>query len=128
MKCYSHSEADARGICKACGRGICRDCIAEVDDSLACKNRCEDRVKSITQVLSRKSLAFSANARTFVPKLLYIISIAFFLPTVFLGFQWYTSNVGLFEKVAGCIFLGLGITVWRIGAGLSSVNQDKSDG
>ena len=44
MKCYVHPNVDAVGICRACYRGLCHDCAKEFRRSLACRDRCEDRV------------------------------------------------------------------------------------
>lgn len=47
MECFYHPETAAAGICKNCQRGICRDCIAEVTDGIACLGRCELQATSI---------------------------------------------------------------------------------
>ncbi len=47
MKCYYHPDYDAVGICKNCQKGICKECVTEIDTSLACKDRCEEDVKRI---------------------------------------------------------------------------------
>ena len=39
MKCFDHIERDAIGICGQCGRGLCRDCYAEVNGGLFCKGK-----------------------------------------------------------------------------------------
>ncbi len=45
MICYYHPTEAAVGICKHCQRGLCSACAADVDDSLACKERHEERVR-----------------------------------------------------------------------------------
>ncbi len=45
MVCYYHPERAAVGICKHCGRGLCLECTALVEDSLACKDRHEEQVR-----------------------------------------------------------------------------------
>jgi hypothetical protein len=47
MVCYYHPDRPAVGICKHCQRGLCRDCAATVDDSLACANRHEEQVRGL---------------------------------------------------------------------------------
>lgn len=50
MVCYYHPERPAVGLCKHCGRGLCNECAALVDDSLACKSRHEDQVRGLNLV------------------------------------------------------------------------------
>lgn len=56
MDCFYHPGQPAVGICKYCQRGLCVDCLAEVDDSLACKNRHEEQVHAIDTLTSRNLL------------------------------------------------------------------------
>jgi hypothetical protein len=56
MNCYYHPNQPAVGICKHCQRGLCTDCIAEVDDNLACKNRHEGQVRDVNKMTERNLL------------------------------------------------------------------------
>ncbi len=56
MNCYYHPDTPAVGFCKHCGRGLCSDCAALVDDCLACKNRHEGQVHEAQQLIQRNSL------------------------------------------------------------------------
>ena len=47
MVCYYHPDRPAVGICKHCQRGLCRDCAAIVNNSLACANRHEEQVRGL---------------------------------------------------------------------------------
>jgi hypothetical protein len=53
MVCYYHPDKPAVGICKHCPRGLCGDCAALVNDSLACKNRHEEPVRSLVLLTER---------------------------------------------------------------------------
>ena len=53
MVCYYHPDQPAVGICKHCGRGLCADCTALVDDSLACKDRHEEQVRGLNLIAER---------------------------------------------------------------------------
>ncbi len=46
MKCYQHRENEAVGVCLTCGKGVCQNCVIEVDSALYCSNGCvpEDRM------------------------------------------------------------------------------------
>ena len=56
MNCYYHPNKPAVGICKHCQRGICTDCITEVDDSLACKDHHEKQVNALGAFMERNLL------------------------------------------------------------------------
>lgn len=53
MLCYYHPERQAVGVCKQCGRGLCNDCAALIDDSLACRDRHEQQVRGLNLVTQR---------------------------------------------------------------------------
>ncbi len=56
MNCFYHPERPAVGICKHCGRGLCNECAALVDDTLACKDRHEAQVRGLSLVEQRAIL------------------------------------------------------------------------
>ncbi len=51
MKCFYHNNKDAIGICKNCSKGLCKECVTEIDKSIACKNKCEMDVKLINRMM-----------------------------------------------------------------------------
>jgi hypothetical protein len=53
MKCFYHPDADAVGLCKHCSRGVCRDCAAEREGGIACKDKHEDRVDQVSTLVDR---------------------------------------------------------------------------
>ena len=50
MNCFYHPNIPAIGLCKHCQRGLCSDCIALVDDTLACKDRHEKQVRELVEL------------------------------------------------------------------------------
>jgi hypothetical protein len=56
MNCYYHPNQPAVGICKHCQRGLCIACAADVDDSLACKDRHEEQVRNVNIITDRNLL------------------------------------------------------------------------
>jgi hypothetical protein len=56
VNCYYHPNQPAVGICKHCQCGLCSDCISEVDDSLACKDRHEEQVSALDSLMARNLL------------------------------------------------------------------------
>jgi len=55
VNCFYHPNKPAIGLCKHCQRGLCSECAAFVDDSLACKNRHEIQVHELT-LLAQKNI------------------------------------------------------------------------
>ena len=56
MNCYYHPNQPAVGLCKHCQRGLCLDCAADVDGSLACKDRHEEQVRALDTLTTRNLL------------------------------------------------------------------------
>jgi hypothetical protein len=47
MECYRHEGRTAVGCCRACLKGVCRDCAHDVDGGLACRGECEEAVRGL---------------------------------------------------------------------------------
>jgi len=62
MRCYYHSGAEAVGICKHCARGVCSACAADVQGSVACRNRCEQEVADIIRLMAQSKRSFVRTA------------------------------------------------------------------
>lgn len=56
MNCFYHPEVSAIGVCKHCGRGLCGQCVAVVDDTLACKDRHEEKVRAVNLLADRSAV------------------------------------------------------------------------
>jgi hypothetical protein len=59
MNCFNHADRSAVGICKSCGKGLCRDCAIDLQDGLACKGRCESRVRVMNQIADNNARVLS---------------------------------------------------------------------
>ena len=53
MRCYNHSDLEAVGICKACGKGLCSGCAVDLGHGLACRGDHEQRVAEFESMVSR---------------------------------------------------------------------------
>jgi hypothetical protein len=58
MKCYNHPNQDAIGICKNCSKGLCKDCITEVENGIACTSTCVEEVKLINSLINRNKTSY----------------------------------------------------------------------
>jgi len=56
MNCFYHPNQPAVGLCKHCQRGLCNSCAADVDGSLACKDRHEEQVRALDLLIARNLL------------------------------------------------------------------------
>jgi hypothetical protein len=57
MQCFAHPNESAVGLCKSCGKGVCRSCAIQLDRGLACSEQC----KPFTEALSRLQLTSIRN-------------------------------------------------------------------
>jgi hypothetical protein len=85
VECYYHRSVAAVGICRNCGRGLCPECAVDLNDGLACRARCEDKV--------RRSIALVDAANR----------------------QRKTPGTTLFLGVTGLVIVGLGALLFRDG-------------
>jgi len=53
MRCYNHSDREANGICRACGKGLCVDCSVDLGFGLSCRGEHEKRVAANEALLSK---------------------------------------------------------------------------
>ncbi len=93
MNCYKHSDRAAVGICKSCGKGLCRDCLTELPDALACREVCESRARLINQIIDNNARIISA-ARLQI-RMSGITSVV--LGGIFILLAWWSQNQ--FESV-----------------------------
>lgn len=59
MQCFYHNDRSAVGLCRACSRGVCIDCISEVGIVIACKGRHEAAAQILSKVQARATRAGS---------------------------------------------------------------------
>jgi len=55
MKCYKHTDREARGVCAHCGKALCEVCAAEISKRLFCGSCAEtnrNTHKSMLRVLA----------------------------------------------------------------------------
>jgi predicted Fe-S protein YdhL (DUF1289 family) len=84
VRCFYHPDAPAVGLCKYCQRGLCAECAAVIDEVLACKNRHEERVRSLERLAAHNLLQAKRVG------------------------SGYMRNA-LFYGLVGCVFAGFGL-------------------
>src|SRR5512135_2199519 len=88
MRCFYHRDAEAVGVCKNCGRGLCSSCAAEVENGLACRQRCEEEVRALNRITNRSKTAYEKTSSAY-------------------------ARAALFYFLLGLVFLIGGIFNWR---------------
>jgi hypothetical protein len=53
MGCFYHHDKEAVGFCKSCGKALCVECAVDLGKGLACRNRCEESVRAIIELIDR---------------------------------------------------------------------------
>lgn len=105
MKCYYHRDADAVGVCKSCQRGVCGDCATEVQDGIACLNRCERQASKIGRIH-----ALSGNVTHLYAVFLDAMGLIFVAWWIIDGLRDYGWKPD--TRVAfGCMFLVIGVAL-----------------
>jgi hypothetical protein len=71
MECAEHAGRAAIGLCRACLRGVCRDCAEPQRLGLACRGRCEADVRALAATLeqSMRTAALSSGLVQGTPRL-----------------------------------------------------------
>jgi hypothetical protein len=62
MNCFNHTDRPAIGICKSCGKGLCRECMAETRTALLCGDSCAPRIRAGNKFFMIQGICFGALA------------------------------------------------------------------
>lgn len=53
MECFAHPGANSVGVCKACGKAVCRACAVDVGVALACSQSCAKEAADVHEMNQR---------------------------------------------------------------------------
>jgi hypothetical protein len=108
MKCYYHKENPAVGICQACYRGICQDCVAIQESSICCNNIiCKERTNNLFTVINTNiNAAKSRKVRSS-----YIFEIIMGILFIIIGYLFFSPGDNSFAIV----FIIMGLTYFLYG-------------
>jgi len=105
MNCFYHPGAPAVGVCKNCFRGVCGECSAPEMEGVACRGRCEEKVRALIALQDRalRSFGIAAGAYTRSAVFIALMGILFFG----YGYRFTDANPGLkfFLEVFGALFI-----------------------
>jgi hypothetical protein len=109
MKCFYDATQDAVGTCKSCGKGLSADYAVDLGKGLACKNRCEEEVRSLIALIDNnvamratsQKLILGSGRAGIVGSLFLLLMGTIFLVS---GIVWWERR-GLFPVVMGALFI-----------------------
>lgn len=52
MRCYYHSETNGVGVCRGCGKALCRRCTRDTGFGLTCSEACTERARQHEQLVT----------------------------------------------------------------------------
>ncbi|HEX8242269.1 MAG TPA: hypothetical protein VF541_02190 [Longimicrobium sp.] len=111
MRCFNHPERDAVGICKACQKGLCPDCIADLGHGVACRGRHEDEVALLQTLVARNAQASAAMPMArLVGPLIYLVLGGMFLAFGLMSIDDAVNPVSLI----GAMFIVFGVVIYFV--------------
>jgi hypothetical protein len=101
MKCFNHPDHDAVGICKNCNKGLCKDCLTEVNNGIACTLTCVEEVKQIDSLINQNKQSYKTASGAHFKNAFIYGGIGF----VFIIFGLTTEGLTGFLFMMGVIFI-----------------------
>lgn len=108
MHCYRHAPTEALGICRSCGRGVCAQCVRDLEPSLVCSEQCEQRVRRSDALIANSEATFRQARRGSVVLVIFPPLLGAVL------FYFGLSERGWFNALTamGSILVLFGIVIW----------------
>jgi len=113
MRCYNHPENNAIGICKNCNKGLCKDCLTELENGIACTATCIDEVKQINYLINLNKNSYNVTSGSYLRNA-YMYGA---LGIAFIVFGSVMDSVSVFLFIMGTIFI--------VGAWFSYISANK---
>lgn len=66
MKCYNHNDIDALGTCKACNKGVCKDCLTDVGNGIACSKACVEEVRGVNELIAKNKDTYKNISKKYI--------------------------------------------------------------
>lgn len=110
MNCFKHSSTASVGVCKSCSKGLCIECAAELENGLACKNRCESQVEFLNLMVSNhRQIMGRANKQLKASGIVsFLMGVAFLFLAAFGPSKSGASPFHVFFLALGIIFVVYG--------------------
>ena len=111
MRCFVHRDKDAVGICRACGKGLCEDCAADLGHGLACKASCVERVELLNALNRRSATIYSSQKRYKYVMPLFFVAFGLIL---FLYCGVYYGQIISINSLTGLLMLAFGAFLYYV--------------
>lgn len=110
MKCFNHNINDAVGLCKHCSKALCLDCVADLEDGLACKEVHENAVMQLNSLINNNKRAYESQpkATLFVPIFYIFMGLVFVFFGIRVGMDKFALIFG-----AGFVIFGVAICIYN---------------
>ena len=106
MQCFNHEDRSAVGLCKACGKGLCRECAADLGHGLACKGVHEDKVTSLNQITTKSAEIYDAAPKNALIAPVFVL----IMGAVFVGSGfYYGAGRSSLSTTMGVLFVVFGL-------------------
>ena len=112
MNCFNHPDVPAVGICKACQKGLCKECAFDLGHGIACKNHREE-----VEVLSQ----YQSGMRSLF--ILMLLGVVLFLSGILMG----TMDTGSVLRIMGTGMIVLSSLILALIWALKKINTSVKD-
>lgn len=110
MLCFAHSTEPAVGICKVCGKGVCRSCAIQVRRGLACSEVCKPAAEGLSRwhEVEVRNVGVAGMRRIIQP----LMAILFLGLAIYAYFSFGTDPLFWMALGAGAIFALITAISW----------------
>ncbi len=107
MRCFRHNVTEAVGVCEQCGKGLCPECLVDLEYGIACKGVCERAVKAVNDFVARNVRSATGSAGYVAPATYVLFGLCFIV--------WGSLGGGPFLfLVAGVFLIGAAMAFFNI--------------
>ncbi len=103
MKCFNHHEKDTVGQCKHCYKGLCKECVADTGEGLACKGEHEKDVEFINSLIENNKKLYSQRPKSVLMSNLFLLLMGIF----FISFGYEKSKFLMIFGVLCIVYWGV---------------------
>ncbi len=109
MKCFNHNENEAVAICKSCSKGLCKECLTEINQSIACTSTCIESVKQLDFLITKSMKSYKTTSFAYYKNAFLYGCFGI----VFLLYGLVTNGSSSFLTILGAVFLmGAMFSLW----------------
>ncbi|MDR0274535.1 MAG: DUF2180 family protein [Burkholderiaceae bacterium] len=108
MRCFVHHDQEAVGICLACGKGLCPDCVADLGHAISCRGACEQTAREMhAQNIRSQAILNAQKSNRFLMPAFFIV-----IGAVWGWFTFRANDPFNFGTVSGALFFIWGLVLF----------------